>query len=115
MGGSWKFVSSAGSRQRYERLAEPVGGLAAAGGSADAPTALVRILADPEIEAHGADASTVYANVVCPGRRKAWYTSGGYPAASAGAWGRLPWRWQQERWPYAAGLRTRPTNKMAPV
>ena len=45
------------------------------------------------VEARGERSETVYANVVCPGRREIWYTLGGYPAASAGNWQRIEWPW----------------------
>jgi len=63
-------------------------------GGGDLPWALVRVLADPEVEGRGEDSGTVYANVVCPSAGEVWYTLGGYPAASQGNWQRLEWPWE---------------------
>ena len=82
-----------GSRRRYERIVALLRAAAPEMGERDLPWALVRVLADPEVEARGEDSGTVYANVVCPGTGEVWYTLGGYPAASQGNWQRLEWPW----------------------
>jgi hypothetical protein len=51
------------------------------------------ILADPGVEVRGEDYGTVYASVTCPSQRMVWYTFGGYPAASSGAWYEIVWPW----------------------
>ena len=55
---------------------------------------LVQVLADNGIERRDKDYGTVYANVACPGQHLLWYTLGGYPAASTGAWHALAWPWK---------------------
>jgi hypothetical protein len=84
---------SATSRPRLQRMKSLLAGLYAAGGKPDLPGDLVCLLADPGVEARDEDYGTVYANVACPGLGAIWYTFGGYPAASAGAWDRLEWPW----------------------
>jgi hypothetical protein len=83
-----------GSRRRCDRLGALVAGLGGIGDSA-APVwpALRAALADPDVEARGADAGTVYAVIACPSREEVWHTFGGYPAASAGDWRQVPWPW----------------------
>jgi hypothetical protein len=51
------------------------------------------LLADSEVEVRDKEYGTVYASVACPGERRVWYTFGGYPAASSGAWQQLKWPW----------------------
>jgi hypothetical protein len=79
------------SVDRYERLAELVAGYMQQDGTMALPWDLVQILADAGVEQRGEGYGTVYANVACPARGELWYTFGGYPAASAGAWQRLDW------------------------
>ena len=57
------------------------------------PADLIRILADEGIERRETDLVTVYSNMACPSTGEIWYTFGGYPAASQGAWQRLKWPW----------------------
>jgi hypothetical protein len=65
------------------------------------PDDLISLLADPEVEAgreiDAADSATefgtVYANVACPSTGEVWSAAGGFPAASAGRWQRIPWPW----------------------
>jgi hypothetical protein len=85
----------AASRLRFERMAELLGKLYDRGTTADLPWDLVRILADAGVEVRGQDYGTVYANVACPSQHTVWYTFGGYPAASAGAWRRIEWPWEK--------------------
>jgi hypothetical protein len=82
-----------GSRRRCDRIRELLRAIIPEVGEGDLPWALVRVLADPEVEARGEDSGTVYANVVCPSTGELWYTLGGYPAASQGNWQRLAWPW----------------------
>jgi hypothetical protein len=80
---------AAASLARYRRLAARLERDMGDGAPAD----LAAILADAGIEQRGADYGTVYANVTCPTSGEVWFTLGGYPAASAGAWQRLAWPW----------------------
>lgn len=62
------------------------------------PDDLINLLADPGVEAssEGDGATgfgTVYANVACLSLGEVWYAAGGFPAASAGSWQRVPWPW----------------------
>ena len=57
------------------------------------PEDLVAMLADDGVERRGQDLTTAYSAVACPGSGELWYTLGGYPAASRGAWQRIPWPW----------------------
>jgi hypothetical protein len=82
------------SVHRLQRMEELLADLYRRGAPFDLPWDLVRILADEGVEVRGEDYGTVYANVACPGRGIVWYTFGGYPAASAGAWRRVEWSWQ---------------------
>jgi hypothetical protein len=83
------------SRLRFERMEELIRELGEHGGSIKTPRDLVRILADPGVEVQGEDYGTVYANVACPSQGAIWYTFGGYPAASAGAWHAVEWPWDK--------------------
>jgi hypothetical protein len=76
---------------RYARLAGLLAERIQQGNTVDVPWDLVRILADGGVEQRDEGYGTVYANVVCPASGEMWYTFGGYPAASAGAWQRLGW------------------------
>ncbi|MBG0788189.1 MAG: hypothetical protein H0S79_24135 [Anaerolineaceae bacterium] len=51
---------------------------------------LIAVLADPNVEQHGDDYGTVYANLYNPISRQLWFTFGGYPAASQGNWQPVP-------------------------
>lgn len=84
---------SASSLRRFARMESLVQSLAAAPAPPDLPADLIRILADDEIERRGEELVTVYANVACPAGGELWYTLGGTPAASRGAWSRLAWPW----------------------
>ncbi len=81
----------ASSQRRFRRLRALTDKLCRREGSVSVPHDLIRMLADPGVEVRGEDYGTVYANVACPSERAIWYTFGGYPAASAGAWRRWPW------------------------
>ena len=87
-------ADTAASQRRYWRLEALAGEVCGKPGGVTLPDDLIGLLADPEVEARGADFDTVYANVACPGRRAIWYTFGGYPAASTGAWRQLAWPWE---------------------
>lgn len=92
-GDSKRPASSSQARlQRMEALAREMHRR----GGADVPGALIRILADSGVEARGEDRGTVYANVACPSTGEVWYTFGGYPAASAGAWRQVGWPWKHQ-------------------
>lgn len=60
---------------------------------ASLPGDLIAILADDGVERRRQDFSTVYATVSCPGTGELWFTFGGYPAASRGAWLPVAWPW----------------------
>lgn len=82
------------SRRRFERIEELLQQfVGACGGGMDVSQALMGILADPGVEVRGEDYGTVYASVTCPSQRMVWYTFGGYPAASSGAWYEIVWPW----------------------
>jgi hypothetical protein len=81
------------SRRRFQRMEELTRKLYGRD-SVDTPKDLIRILADPDVEARGEDYGTVYANVACPSLGEVWYTFGGYPAASAGVWRQVEWPWE---------------------
>jgi hypothetical protein len=85
--------SALSSQCRCGRMAEMLDELLEGGGAVDVPCDLIDVLADPGVEQRGEDYGTVYANVACPGKDAAWHTFGGYPAASAGEWGRIEWPW----------------------
>jgi hypothetical protein len=78
---------------RYTRLVALLGERIQPGAATQMPRDLVHILANPGIEQRGEAYGTVYANVACPGDKAVWYTLGGYPAASAGAWQPIDWPW----------------------
>lgn len=82
------------SQLRFRRMEELARELCGCGDVADAPWDLIRILADPGVEVRDEAYGTVYANVACPSLREIWYTFGGYPAASAGAWQQFAWPWK---------------------
>jgi hypothetical protein len=86
---------SMSSRLRFHRLEELARELCGRGETVEAPEDLIRILADPGVEVRGEDYGTVYANVACPSTGEMWYTFGGYPAASAGAWQQMVWPWKR--------------------
>jgi len=79
--------------KRFQRMTFLVENLYTAPTAPSTPTDLIRILADDEIERRNQELVTAYANVACPASGELWYTFGGYPAASAGNWGRLEWPW----------------------
>jgi hypothetical protein len=83
-----------GSQLRFRRMEELAYELCGRSQVKDAPRDLRRILADPGVEVRDESHGTVYANVACPSLREIWYTFGGYPAASAGAWQQLAWPWE---------------------
>ncbi len=83
------------SQHRFDRMEELLGELWERDDAIDAPQDLMRILADPGVEVCGEDYGTVYACVACPSLDVIWYTFGGYPAASAGAWRQLKWPWKE--------------------
>jgi hypothetical protein len=60
---------------------------------ASLPGDLVAMLADDGVERRRQNFATAYAAVACPGSGELWFTLGGYPAASRGAWQRVPWPW----------------------
>lgn len=84
------------SQRRYGRVAQMLGELLAGRSLYSVHRSLMDILADRGVEQRGEDSGTVYANVACPGKETVWYTFGGSPAASAGAWARVEWPWEQE-------------------
>jgi hypothetical protein len=86
---------SVSTLKRFRRLQGLVEALYAAPEPPSLPGALIRILADDEIERRNAELVTAYANVACPASGEIWYTFGGYPAASAGNWQRLAWPWAE--------------------
>jgi hypothetical protein len=61
------------------------------------PEDLVGILKDPQIEQAGEEFGTVFSNIVCPSAKEIWSTFGGYPAASQGAWARIPWPFERQK------------------
>lgn len=79
---------------RMKRLETMLGSLYNRPDPADVPTALIRILADDEIERRDETFATVYSVVACPHTGEMWYTFGGHPAASQGNWQRLEWPWK---------------------
>jgi hypothetical protein len=83
------------SQLRFARVEELLYELWERGGIIDTPRELMRILAHPGVEGRGKDYGTVYANVACPSKCVMWYTFGGYPAASAGAWHPVAWPWEK--------------------
>ncbi len=82
------------SQRRLARLETLAQGLFARDDALTMPWDLIQILADDGVEKRDKDYGTVYANVACPNQRWLWYTLGGYPAASAGAWRALAWPWK---------------------
>ena len=85
--------ASEDSRSRLARMETMVAGLYEREPGVSLPADLIAILADAGVERRGHDLSTVYANVACPASGNVWFTFGGYPAASRGAWRRIPWPW----------------------
>jgi hypothetical protein len=83
-------MSTLSRLQRLERL---LGSLYREEAPVRVPEALIRILADNEIERRDPTFATVYATVACPHSGEIWYTFGGYPAASQGNWQQLAWPW----------------------
>jgi hypothetical protein len=81
------------SHSRYCRIEEMLGELRQRTNSLRLPDDLITILGDEGVERRQPDFATVYSNVACPASGDAWYTFGGYPAASRGNWGKvhIPW------------------------
>ncbi len=79
---------------RMKRLETLLGSLYSQADPIKAPTALIRILADDEIERRDETFATVYSTVACPHTGEIWYTFGGHPAASQGNWQCLEWPWK---------------------
>jgi hypothetical protein len=90
LGGSAPHESS---RSRHARMDVLAAELFAREVPARLPGDLIAILADESVERRGPDFATVYAAVGCPSTGELWFTFGGTPAASRGAWQRLPWPW----------------------
>ncbi len=86
-------VPDEGSRSRHDRMEALATELFGRERPASLPGDLVAILADGAVERRGPGITTVYAAVGCPGTGELWFTLGGAPAASRGAWQRLPWPW----------------------
>ena len=61
------------------------------------PDDLIRVLADKDVEQRREAENfwTVYANIACPNLGLTWFTYGGPPAASQGAWHKIDWPWHQ--------------------
>jgi hypothetical protein len=80
------------SVSRYDRALTLTSEVAGSRGSGVVP-ALRRVLGDAAVEQRGEVTGTVYSAIACPSSGELWYTFGGYPAASHGRWGRIPWPW----------------------
>jgi hypothetical protein len=91
--GSAPEAGDESSRSREARLEAMAAELYARGLPASLPGDLVAMLADDDVERRGQRVTTAYAAVTCPGSGELWFTLGGYPAASRGAWERVPWPW----------------------
>ena len=86
-----------GTLSRFSRMENLIQSLSASQTSPNLPVDLIRILADDKIErreSRDKQVVTAYSNVACPSTGEIWYTFGGYPAASKGAWHRLEWPWK---------------------
>ena len=83
------------SHSRYCRIEARLGELLKRAGSIQLPQDLIAILGDGEVERLQPDLATVYSNVACPASGDAWYTFGGYPAASRGNWGKVENPWER--------------------
>lgn len=81
------------SRSREARLEAMATDLYGRGRPASLPGDLIAMLADDGVERRGERLATVYSAVACPGTGELWFTLGGYPSASRGAWERIPWPW----------------------
>jgi hypothetical protein len=81
------------SRSRHARMEAMAAELYERELPASLPGDLVAMLADDGVERRGQRLTTAYAAVACPGSGELWFTLGGYPAASRGAWQRVPWPW----------------------
>ena len=81
------------SRSRQARMEVMAAELCERELPASLPGDLVAMLADDGVERRRQDFATAYAAVACPGSGELWFTLGGYPAASRGAWQRVPWPW----------------------
>jgi hypothetical protein len=86
-------VPDEGSRLRQSRMEFLASRLHGRSSPVGLPDDLVAILADDGVERRRERFATGYANVACPATGELWFTFGGYPAASQGAWGRLAWPW----------------------
>jgi hypothetical protein len=82
-----------GSRSRHGRMEALATELFAREAPGGLPENLIAILADGAVERRGPGVVTVYAAVACPSTGELWFTFEGTPAASRGAWERLPWPW----------------------
>jgi len=82
-----------GSGSRCRRMEALAAGLSDGSAEPRLPDDLVALLADEGVERRGAAFATVYANVACPATGEVWFTFGDVPAASRGAWARVPWPW----------------------
>jgi hypothetical protein len=84
------------SHSRYCRIQELLGEVLEQAGSPRLPEDLIAILGDDGVERRQPDFATVYSNVACPASGDAWYTFGGFPAASRGNWAKAPdpWVWE---------------------
>ncbi len=80
-------IFGSNTRERIARLRELL-----AAPMTDPPADLIRVVADPEVEA----SDTLYSNVACPETGEVWFGSGGLPAASAGTWQRIEWPWEDD-------------------
>jgi hypothetical protein len=81
------------SRSRHARLEAMAAELYGRELPARLPGDLIAILADDGVERRRPTFATGYSAVACPGSGELWFTLGGYPAASRGAWERVPWPW----------------------
>ncbi len=80
-------IFGSNTRERIARLRELL-----AAPMTDPPADLIRVVADPGVEA----SDTLYSNVACPETGEVWFGSGGLPAASAGTWQRIEWPWEYD-------------------
>jgi hypothetical protein len=79
------------SRSRQLRMEALAAGLYGREDRVRLPQDLISMLADEGVERRGASLATVYAAVACPAEGRLWFTFGGYPAASTGAWEPITW------------------------